>query len=57
VTPFPLCVSSGAAYYLVYPERTVAPPTLTALVDFLSAEAADSRARLQNYLPITCNAL
>lgn len=21
VTPFPLCVSSGAAYYLVYPER------------------------------------
>jgi LysR family glycine cleavage system transcriptional activator len=35
----------------------VAPPTLTALVDFLSAEAADSRARLQNYLPITCNAL
>jgi LysR family glycine cleavage system transcriptional activator len=57
VTPFPLCVSSGAAYYLVYPERTVAPPTLTALIDFLAAEAADSRARLQNYLPITCNAL
>ncbi|PYB24706.1 LysR family transcriptional regulator, partial [Serratia marcescens] len=57
VTPFPLCVSSGAAYYLVYPERGAPPPALAPLIDFLTAEAADSRARLQNYLPITCNAL
>ncbi|MBB1580779.1 LysR substrate-binding domain-containing protein [Serratia sp. OS31] len=57
VTPFPLSVVSGAAYYLVYPERAVLPPTLTALVDFLGDEAAQSRARLKNYRPTCANSL
>lgn len=49
VTPFPLSVCSGAAYYLVYPERAVVPAALTVLVDWLGAEAQASRARVEKY--------
>lgn len=57
VTPFPLSVVSGAAYYLVYPERAVVPQALTELVKFLSDEAAQSRSRLQNYRAASANSL
>ncbi|MFP7607659.1 LysR substrate-binding domain-containing protein [Serratia quinivorans] len=57
VTPFPLSVASGAAYYLVYPERAVVPQALTELVNFLSDEAAQSRSRLQNYRAASANSL
>lgn len=57
VTPFPLSVVSGAAYYLVYPERAVQSPALTTLVDFLGDEAAQSRTRLKNYCPARANSL
>jgi len=57
VTPFPLSVVSGAAYYLVYPERAVVPQALTELVNFLSDEAAQSRSRLQNYRAASANSL
>ncbi|CAI0816625.1 LysR substrate-binding domain-containing protein [Serratia ficaria] len=57
VTPFPLSVVSGAAYYLVYPERAVLPPTLAALVSFLGDEAANSRAWQRKTLSVACNAL
>ncbi|VEI66354.1 Gcv operon activator [Serratia quinivorans] len=57
VTPFPLSVASGAAYYLVYPERAVVPQALTELVNFLSDEAAQSRSRLQNYRAAFANSL
>lgn len=57
VTPFALSVVSGAAYYLVYPERAVQPLALATLVDFLGDEAAQSRARLQNYRPASANSL
>lgn len=52
VTPFPLSVLSGAAYYLVYPERAVIPAALTELVDWLGQEAQASRARLEKYRPV-----
>jgi len=52
VTPFPLSVLSGAAYYLVYPERAVIPVALTELVDWLGQEAQASRARLEKYRPV-----
>ncbi|WP_413503567.1 LysR substrate-binding domain-containing protein [Serratia grimesii] len=57
VTPFPLSVVSGAAYYLVYPERAVVPTALTELVNFLDDEAALSRARLKNYRLASANSL
>ncbi|CAI0904579.1 Gcv operon activator [Serratia entomophila] len=57
VTPFPLSVVSGAAYYLVYPERAALSPTLAALVSFLGEEAANSRARQRKTLSAGCNAL
>ncbi|MBP1128532.1 LysR family glycine cleavage system transcriptional activator [Serratia sp. PL17] len=57
VTPFALSVVSGAAYYLVYPERAVQPLALATLVDFLGDEAAQSRVRLQNYRPASANSL
>ncbi len=50
IAPFPLSVVSGAAYYLVYPERAVVPAALTSLVEWLEAEARQSRARLQSLL-------
>lgn len=52
VTPFPLSVASGAAYYLVYPERAVIPAALSELVDWLGEEAQASRARLEKYRPV-----
>jgi LysR family glycine cleavage system transcriptional activator len=52
VTPFSLSVLSGAAYYLVYPERAVIPVALTELVDWLGQEAQASRARLEKYRPV-----
>jgi len=57
VTPFPLSVVSGAAYYLVYPERALMPATLATLVNFLGEEAAQSRARLKNGLSAAANSL
>lgn len=57
VTPFALSVASGAGYYLVYPERTPPPDGLALLTDFLTQEAAHSRARLARYLAATANSL
>ena len=42
VTPFPLRVETGAAYYLVHPERSAVPPRLQTLIDWLTAEAAET---------------
>lgn len=52
VTPFPLSVPSGAAYYLVYPERAVISTALSELVDWLAEEARASCARLKKYRPM-----
>ncbi|GAA3605516.1 LysR substrate-binding domain-containing protein [Gibbsiella greigii] len=49
VMPFPVSVVSGAAYYLVYPERAVIPAALAALVGWLSREAQSSRERQAQY--------
>lgn len=53
ITPFPISVVSGAAYYLVYPEHAVVPAALTRLVEWLGAEAQASRSRLHHLLTTT----
>ncbi|WP_431223158.1 LysR substrate-binding domain-containing protein [Serratia sp. L9] len=53
VTPFPLSVVSGAAYYLVYPESAVVPAALNQLVAWLEQQAQQSRSRLENLLTST----
>jgi LysR family transcriptional regulator, glycine cleavage system transcriptional activator len=47
IAPFPLCVQSGAAYYLVYPERPAPSPALQQFAQWLGDEAAHTRERLQ----------
>lgn len=46
VAPFSLSVASGAAYYLVYPQRNVVSPVLQMLADHLKREAMRSRSWL-----------
>ncbi|MEE9098971.1 LysR substrate-binding domain-containing protein [Pseudomonas nitroreducens] len=41
VTPFELKVHTGAAYYLVYPERRETSPQLRELIDWLLLQAAE----------------
>ena len=41
VTPFDLKVRTGAAYYLVYPERSDPSPQLRELIDWLLTQAAE----------------
>jgi LysR family transcriptional regulator, glycine cleavage system transcriptional activator len=50
VTPFSLCVPSGAAYYLVYPERPAPSQALQRFAAWLEGEAAETRASLSAYL-------
>jgi LysR family glycine cleavage system transcriptional activator len=50
VTPFSLCVPSGAAYYLIYPERPAPSPALQQFAEWLEDEAAQTRASLSAYL-------
>jgi len=47
IAPFPLCVTSGAAYYLAYPERPAPSPALQQFAQWLGDEAAKTRAGLQ----------
>lgn len=49
IAPFSLCVPSGAAYYLVYPERPAPSPTLQQFAKWLEGEAAQTRETLQAY--------
>lgn len=55
ITPFSLSVVSGAAYYLVYPERAVVPAALATLAAWLESEAQQSRARLPKLWPEMAN--
>jgi LysR family glycine cleavage system transcriptional activator len=50
ITPFSLCVPSGAAYYLIYPERPAPSPALQQFAEWLEDEAAQTRASLSAYL-------
>ncbi|MDR5754622.1 MULTISPECIES: LysR substrate-binding domain-containing protein [unclassified Caballeronia] len=50
ITPFSLCVPSGAAYYLIYPERPAPSPALQQFAAWLEDEAAETRASLSAYL-------
>ncbi|MGA7814601.1 LysR substrate-binding domain-containing protein [Caballeronia sp.] len=50
VTPFSLCVPSGAAYYLIYPERPEASRALREFAQWLEGEAAQTRGSLEKYL-------
>jgi LysR family glycine cleavage system transcriptional activator len=50
ITPFSLCVPSGAAYYLIYPERPAPSPALQQFAAWLADEAAETRASLSAYL-------
>jgi LysR family glycine cleavage system transcriptional activator len=50
VTPFSLCVPSGAAYYLIYPDRPAPSPALQQFAEWLESEAAQTRASLSAYL-------
>jgi LysR family glycine cleavage system transcriptional activator len=50
ITPFPLCVPSGASYYLIYPERPAPSPVLQEFAQWLEEEAAVTRANLLAYL-------
>jgi LysR family glycine cleavage system transcriptional activator len=50
VTPFSLCVPSGAAYYLIYPERPAASMVLREFAQWLEGEAAQTRGSLAKYL-------
>jgi LysR family transcriptional regulator, glycine cleavage system transcriptional activator len=49
IAPFPLCVPSGAAYYLVYPERPAPSPALQMFAQWIEAEAQLTRNRLADY--------
>lgn len=46
ITPFPLCIQSGASYYLIHPEQKVLSPSLTLFKLWLEREALASRERL-----------
>ncbi len=48
IAPFPLCVASGAAYTLLYPENST--PALTVAIEFLTEEARLSREKLSALL-------
>ena len=50
ITPFSLCVPSGAAYYLIYPERPAPSPALQQFSQWLEGEAAQTRSNLSGYL-------
>lgn len=50
ITPFSLCVPSGAAYYLIYPERPAPSPALRQFAAWLEEEAAQTRASLSAHL-------
>ncbi|KQR76563.1 LysR family transcriptional regulator [Burkholderia sp. Leaf177] len=50
VTPFSLCVPSGASYYLIYPERPAASKVLSEFAEWIESEAALTRAGLSRYL-------
>ena len=50
ITPFSLCVPSGAAYHLIYPERPAPSPALMQFAQWLEEEAAATRASLGAYL-------
>jgi LysR family glycine cleavage system transcriptional activator len=50
ITPFTLCVPSGAAYYLIYPERPAPSAALQQFAQWLESEAAQTRANLSSYL-------
>jgi LysR family glycine cleavage system transcriptional activator len=50
VTPFSLCVPSGASYYLIYPERPAASKVLSEFAKWIEGEAALTRAGLSRYL-------
>ena len=50
VTPFSLCVPSGASYYLIYPERPAASKVLSEFAEWIEGEAALTRAGLSRYL-------
>ncbi len=50
VTPFSLCVPSGASYYLIYPERPAPSKVLSEFADWMEGEAARTRAGLSRYL-------
>jgi LysR family glycine cleavage system transcriptional activator len=50
VTPFSLCVPSGASYYLIYPERPAASKGLSEFAEWIEGEAALTRAGLSRYL-------
>jgi LysR family transcriptional regulator, glycine cleavage system transcriptional activator len=49
IAPFSLCVPSGAAYWLVYPERPAPSPALRQFALWLGDEAARTRERQQAY--------
>jgi len=49
ITPFSLCVPSGASYYLIYPERPAPSPVLQEFAEWLEGEAAVTRANLLAY--------
>jgi len=48
IAPFTLCVASGAAYQLLYPDNP--SPALRVAIDFLNQEAQRSRERLDTLL-------
>jgi len=50
ITPFSLCVPSGASYYLIYPERPAPSPVLQQFAEWLEGEAAVTRANLLAYV-------
>src|SRR6195952_6011604 len=50
ITPFSLCVPSGASYYLIYPERPAPSPVLQEFAQWLEEEAAVTRANLLAYM-------
>ncbi len=46
IAPFPLCIESGAAYYLVYPEQKTLSAALQLFIGWMEHEALLSRQRL-----------
>ncbi len=48
ITPFTLCVASGASYQLLYPDNP--SPALRVAIDFLNQQAGESRDRLDTLL-------
>ncbi|KND55360.1 Glycine cleavage system transcriptional activator [Candidatus Burkholderia verschuerenii] len=49
IAPFSLCVPSGAAYYLVYPERPAPSPALQHFAQWIEGEARHTRTHLAAY--------